>query len=1034
MQLRLQKFFSILKNNQVKSINEEEDDKAFKEIRFKLFREALRKIHDHEEDNNNGKFATFVMKNVILDIDGFHFKSKKSIIENLTQKDKYKSLKLTEDQIGKINSVKLVIKMDTFDIFSNINTQFSQYEICKMKAIYYGIEFHFLDKKPISHRDYFLNELTLDGEKFVIPILSAEPLLIYDKLNFTFDKFTFDFIPQFVSYYNDSMIMISRIFCKLVPYPKIALFDNLRMRNVIYGTMKFNKLKLNIMPKPKNSITTITFLSLAWDFVNPQNHVFSFERFLVKLKNKELFMSFPSLIMDAKMQIINKSFEEKNEIVPTPFVEVDSVRMLEKGYDPYFMSRSHQIDFTIEMKFPNSDESTMKDKSKIAKHETSIELNFDYLSTIIEKFIIKRKFFFEKVDHLFIKSVKKRNPIIQNYKVISPTFPSINIHFTSYTINVNVGSINYDKKGNENSFSFGSLEFWFLRMKKMHTGTLTITDIKGVTFPKNSGNPSEYQIKKFRFEIYDKFLIHFFLKLASMMKNVLSNTAKNESKRYPRNNRYSSLSLNTKEEEEKRQRKRQKMIKDQNCTRLDPQTSLSELFQLFQNTCLIVLLEKAQIEFYHRSFSVSPSISFTQLSLEGRKSDQFKGGRFDIIKFQKFKSEILQKKGFPFIQAKEMEFDVLLSMDRLFFTAQLKEGMNMNIQSDAISLTTSELFSNLPKIEAIFNDENFINFMKQREKDKDNQKKDNELKRKEWFDVNDNSYFYLSMNDSFDKIEEEEDLDDDVDVPVFARQFSLLISSNIEINLIDSEFHSIAILKSNKISYNYICKEDVTETQNIVIGNLEVINNTSSAKDKATGELTRYYHFIKPIDNSTSDENKFLEMNVIKNLNLMKLPFFSKVSLKVKPIEANISRDFINILAYNFKLFSKFNIFDFDKMKKYFVKMKQKSKSGTEQDDDNEEESVAAAAAAAVSANPDENPYGFYGTVEVADMKLKLSILNDNGTLFKSLENRALNIDKIVVTDLFATKERILKLVKKKITLDILKSIPTLFISEKDKK
>ena len=34
-----------------------------------------------------------------------------------------------------------------------------------MKVIYYGIEFHFLDKKPISHRDYFLNELTLDGEK-----------------------------------------------------------------------------------------------------------------------------------------------------------------------------------------------------------------------------------------------------------------------------------------------------------------------------------------------------------------------------------------------------------------------------------------------------------------------------------------------------------------------------------------------------------------------------------------------------------------------------------------------------------------------------------------------------------------------------------------------------------------------------------------------------------------------------------------------------------------------------------------------------
>ena len=414
LQLRLQKFIQIMRNNQVKQVNSEEIDKTYKEIRFKLYREAIRKIHDHDEDNNNEKFATFVMKNVILDLDGFYFKSKKDIIQNLTENEKYQSLKLTKESIGKINSLKLVIQIDTFDIFSNINTQFPQYEIVKMRTIYYGIEFHFLDKKIMSNRDYFLNELSLNGEKIIIPISSSEPLLIYDKLVFTFHRFSFDFIPSFISYYQDSMLMITNIFSKLVPYPKIALFDNLRMRNVIYGSMKFTKLKLHLMPKPKSALTTITFYDLVWNFVNPLNHIFSFERFSINLKNKEVFMSFPAIYIDAKLKIKNKNSQKENEIVPSPFVEVDSVKMLEIGYDPYEMSRSHQIDFTVEMKFPNSE-----NKKKSKSLPSSIELNFDYISTLIDKFLIKKKFILEKVDHLFSKTIQKQNPILQNYKILS---------------------------------------------------------------------------------------------------------------------------------------------------------------------------------------------------------------------------------------------------------------------------------------------------------------------------------------------------------------------------------------------------------------------------------------------------------------------------------------------------------------------------------------------------------------------------------------------------------------------------------------
>ena len=217
-----------------------------------------------------------------------------------------------------------------------------------------------------------------------------------------------------------------------------------------------------------------------------------------------------------------------------------------------------------------------------------------------------------------------------------------------------------------------------MKEKQRATGLLSLTGLSGTNFTNKNIFPSQYQLKKFRFEIYDKFLIHFFLKLASVMRN----SAKAESSITPErrgNKNHSLLSLNTKSEEERRQKKCQKMITDKKCTRLNPEISLEELYSIFQIPCLLVFLEEATIEFYHRSFDVSPSISFNKLSLESRKSTKLNGGRMNIVKFEQFTAEILQKKGFPFIKAKEMELDVLLSMDLLFFTAQLKKGMNMNI-------------------------------------------------------------------------------------------------------------------------------------------------------------------------------------------------------------------------------------------------------------------------------------------------------------------------------------------------------------------
>ena len=55
----------------------------------------------------------------------------------------------------------------------------------------------------------------------------------------------------------------------------------------------------------------------------------------------------------------------------------------------------------------------------------------------------------------------------------------------------------------------------------------------------------------------------------------------------------------------------------------------------------------------------------------------------------------------------------------------------MNIHSESISMVTDELFSNLPKIELIFNDEDFIEYISRRQKEKSKKKKSIEKERHE---------------------------------------------------------------------------------------------------------------------------------------------------------------------------------------------------------------------------------------------------------------------------------------------------------------
>ncbi|KAK8860562.1 hypothetical protein M9Y10_012227 [Tritrichomonas musculus] len=1132
VQLRLQNFLLKLKEKQVKkgSINEDEVVKTFNEMRFRLFHDTIQKIQEHNHKNGYEKFATFELKDVKIDVDGFREKTRKEMIENFTENEKYKTLKLTKEKIGKLNSLKISIEIGGFDIFTNINAQFSQYQMCKMGMIQVDVDFSILDKKANSPKDYFLYELTLDGEKFNIPLLASEPLLIYDNLNFSFDRFSFKMIPSFFDYYLNSMILITQLFQKIIEFPKINIFDNFRVKNVIYGNVKFNTLKFHLMHKPFSSSLSVTFLSLAYNFVNPLKYVISNERFLINLKNKELFLSFPMTVIEVNLTILNKNFEKENEIVTSPFIEIDPSRMHDRDYDPYEMVRSKEIEIKVDLKFPQYEKMTdsdVKDQLKANKinFEAFIIMNIEHLSKIINQFLIKKKFVFDKISCTFEKSLKKRNPVKMIISQInSPVFPATDILFNIDKINVYVNNFSFkkDKENESPQICLKSLEIWFMRMEK-HTGFILFKNIV-------SKDPIDNNISNFRMEIFDKFLIHSFFRILSILMNFVNHSAKNKNKENH------SLSLFTKKQEDKNEKNRQKKLYEQKCTQLDPETPLNDLFNIFYDVKLFVNLKKADIICYHSSY-IPPSIKFKDLSLEGRKSDKYPGGMLNIIKFVEFKADIIQQGGLPFILANEMEFDVMLSIDRIFVTAILKQGMVMNIHSESISMVTDELFSNLPKIELIFNDEDFIEYISRRQKEKSKKKKSIEEDRKRRLSLtpkaesdstteiseadtndtnnsentnnsehnsnsnsnetensnnnsndqnnsNENSNTQNILNDnslnSKDDSNTQNTLNNDSsnskddsnnqknlnanskksneaaqnptqeksrsffkmlrpwtnstteskqklnsipnpapknEIIPFARQFGVLIYSGITIDLLDTNFNQIATLKTNEISYKYVSKQNMTEKQDLTIGNLTVLNRLAPEKDKS-GKPNRYCNFLTT---DGSNDQKFLKMSITRDLRLMKLPCFSIVSIEIIPIVVNISSEFVKELTENFKVFKEFDVFNFDKMKKYFDKIEKTSKTD-DKEEDKEYDSFDMASMTVAAGSSNSDSYGFYAKVEVSPIELTMSVMNDYAKLLKAIENIPLKIRKIVVTDLFATKNRVMKLVKKKMTLNIWKS------------
>lgn len=1017
MQLRFQRFYSILVSMNQKNINKEAIEESGKQLRFNLFRESLRKIRKH--NNSHEVFAQFAMSEVFVDIDGFYFQSKRNIIDNFLKNDKFAQFHLTEEKIGRTNSMKLIIEMESVAILSNINTQFPQYKICTMKTPRFECEFHIMEKKVRNNHDYFINHMTSRNESFELPMLTSEPLLIYDNMKFIIDHVSVDIMPSFLSYYTDSILILSQVFKKQIPYPKYTIFDNLRLKNLIFGSLVFNKLKFNLVIKPSSPFMSMRVYHWQINFFNPLSYATSFTKSSISIENKGLFLSCPPFHMDVNLKSTNEYRE--NEVYDFPFTDVDSAKILDFDYDPYQWNRSHQIDLTIGCTFPIL---SNNDSMKHSSSNSSITLNFDYLNDIIDTFFIKHKFTLEKVNHLFMKSVKKRNPVSMHFHVLPFDLPTINIAFMNHIIKILLAKCFFENDVNKTIFSLDTIEIWFIKMKDMNIGRLFMTKFISKFFP----GMRNFELKEFNFELYDKYLINFFVIVASTLP--ITNAPQKMN---------SSLSFATKKEEST-WKQRIQSSQNRNMVNIDPRISLKQLLDIYNTTFMYVKLNRATLRFFHRKFIIFPSVSFINLSVESRASTSRQNGRLDIFKFEEFLAELIPKEGFPFLLINELEVNIMSRKDRLLLQMMLRNGMKMNFQSEAITLATSNLFSNLPKLEQLFNDDLIHKIRKKRQEKKADKKRNLQIRMRPESEISSltkqSSDSYIQLNDDADLVvvnvvsdKQNTQLSLENCVPdgmlTFISRLFVSIQSTVCINLIDSNFRTISTLNLEDITYDYLNDIDGIIHQSIVISNFTMLNKLPSARDQ-NGNPNRYYKFVSPLDSVTSD-NPFFTMNIHQISHMMKMPFFNRIQIALLPVELNISKDFIDELVSNFKLFAEYNVFDFDKMLRDI-----KTRNQQQEEIENDEDKTPTATNFSPS-DRQSNPYGFYGKVEIEKLKLRMSLFWESAALLKTFENRGLYIEPIVETDIIGTKETIIKLLKKKIYLAIWRSLPSLLASDKNK-
>ncbi|OHT05989.1 hypothetical protein TRFO_26052 [Tritrichomonas foetus] len=1016
----------VLKSNYVKSLLQniaiQEDE--FKRIQqlFSVYKNLMKKLStETQKENNkiyseNEIFAVFSFRDMKVSADGLCFKGKKETYEKIMEE-----FDLTEEnsEILKMTALKVIYQSKTSNLFANIGLPHSKFELSSVNDFLIETELFLLDRLPKEIKDIFYNEITFENEKVRIPMNSVQSLVIANDFRMKYDKWIINIIPSIFTYVADSQLISNKLTQKLIKFPKVSFFDQLRLTTLIIGEFHIRKLRLNIvsdinklytskLSEPKSILMSILINNFKFKLY-PLTYSSTFDNIKIYLpKNSKLmktnptlinkdvlFIKIPSLKIDMKITSQNNNNLSMIENISS-FLEVNSHNMLDDDIDPYYKIRSHLMTFNIRLKFNYQ---TDTEGNQEEKNETSsIVVYFDYIQLLIDNFLSENKFAFRNIKQLFRKNPKTR--FIINARIEEFSLPTILIIFRKHIINVNVSQIKAEKMDEITDFSIKQINVIFYGSDNE---ILSIIDLKLLSGSINQ-SITTMKLNNLEMDIFNIMLLSIFMKLF-----VANNM--------PNKKRFNKVA------------------------KISPKSSLENIMNIFDTPYFSFIISNTRIQIIHKDITIPPSLTFNELIIENRKSSKM-NGHFSIMNFDEFIVQALSDINLPLLKVLGMKVNFATCGDRIFLFGELYQGLEMNIQSKVINALTTYFLPNIPKLEEIIQFQQtritknkLIQLLETEQFEKIDKFEDEfdfdfHLSQDE-LSKNDLSKKNTSQNSQKRVNKQNNALENNInETNKFYCHYTLDVTGNINIGLIGSEGQrenkKISTLTSNLIYFEHILDEDGSITDNLTVGNLEIINelitNEMIAEHK---NLSKYQKTLTTLSSLYQDRENYqnlklhpiLEIVLYKHKKAMK--GFDNIKMMIQPIVCNITSNLILTLSDNFKELAEYNIFDLERIYKEFVQNKESFITK-----DNSMKSL-------YNKTTQKNP-GFYKKIEISEMKIRMSYLTDNSIL-KYIEDRELSIEPIQIDDFYGSKENISQLMRKKMAAAIVKSLPTIVMRAKDK-
>ena len=656
-------------------VNDNNFNIKYNEILFGLFKNSLTHIINHQNKltnnksiNNDSYFGMFEAYNSEVIFDGLYFQQTKDLFESIKQKIK---LKESQNDILKMNAIHFTFKADSLKLYININAYNPKFELAIINKFSVKCDFIIIDKRPKSKKNFFVNQLTLENFQYSIPMLSSENLKIYDNTEISFGKFIINVFPMIQNFLTNSQIIWKTLFDKLITFPKLHIFEKIRVFYLIFGKMSIDKMIINLVPKPNRALISLSLSGIVIDLF-PLKYKFSTKSMDINLKNKGNLMIVPSFTLDVNITSNDDSLNNLENF--SYLIDVDYSKLSKTNFDPFDKVRFHETTFNVSVKFHN-----------IIK--SSISANLILLFALFQSVIINKEIALEYfVKEMFRKQHPKFNA---NFKFID--IPPVMLHFHNQTIQINfdqtiqvsfqMNKPNHSKLksisiNNTRILIYKTEQFIANEIQKKVIKNMALINIKNLNY-KTKDTISSSDIDEIKFDIADIRLFNFLFKLMN------------------------SISLPE---------------KPGFASKLSPQNTYESIIKVFDHKFFKLNLSSASIKVIHEAFIFPPTIEFKGFLLKAKKSSIttaklikmcLSGFSFNVSSIEH-----------PLLQVDQMKINWIKSRDVIFLFMELRNSIKMNIQSGEISKIMDNILLNIPLFKDIFNEQSKLKKSKKKKTNK----------------------------------------------------------------------------------------------------------------------------------------------------------------------------------------------------------------------------------------------------------------------------------------------------------------------------